>query len=448
MKENKKIIKYQEVADNIRKDIISGKLKAKEKLPSKRNLASEYGISVITVMNAYSMLLEEGYIVSKERSGYYVSEIEVYENQKEGKSHTDIDIEEKESVSSSKFNKELFPFSQWAKLMRKVISERYDTLLKAGPNFGVYPLRQAIAEHIFRTRGLKVDPKNIFIGAGTEYLYNMLIQLFGKKMTVAIENPGHSKISKIYIANGISPLYINIAKNGILINELKGIDVNLLHISPSHHYPTGLITPIGKRMEILKWASENDAYIIEDDYDSDFRLEGKPIETLKSMDTDSRVIYINTFSKSISPSLRISYMIMPDELSSQFRKKLGFYSCTVPVFEQYTLAEFIEQGYFERHMNRIKTYCRKQRDIIPSLLSKYGLTERCEIMGKNSGLHFIIKLNTDLSDDEIRERTGEKDLRFVSDYLYYPDSDHEHMLIIDYLQMDESIFKTISKIFT
>lgn len=437
--------KYQLLADGLRKDIVSGKLKANEKLPSKRNLASEQGISVITVMNAYSQLLAEGYIYSKEKSGYYVADIESY-GTPVGEEYISYPSSFENETKKKNTNPTLFPFSQWAKIMRKVLTERYDTLLEPGPNTGVFELRKAISEYMLKKRGLQTDPGNIVIGAGTEYLYNLIIQLFGGKISVAIENPGHSKISKIYSANGISPLYLNISNNGILMNELEGMDVNLLHISPSHHYPTGYSTPAWKRIEILRWANENDAYIIEDDYDSDFRLVGQPIKPLKELDHNNRVIYINTFSRSISPSLRISYMILPKKLALLFEKKLGFYSCTVPVFEQYTLAEFISQGYFERHMNRIKTFCRKQKETVPQLLQEFGITDRCEVIGKDSGLHFILKIKTEKTDKELKKILKGLNYRFVSDYLINPDKNYENMLIVDYLNMSPEIFRKIAEI--
>ena len=436
---------YEYLYTSIKNDILTGRIKPSEKLPSKREFAKHLGVSVITVVNAYDQLSAEGYIVSKEKRGYFAAELGA------SAPHTEKQIREKtedkgNSLPENDTVGNGFPFSLWAKVMRKVITEKYDRLLIPAPYNGVYELREAISKHLYRTRGLDAAPENIVVGAGTEYLYNLLIQLFGRDVKVAAEDPGHSKIAKIYSANGISLRYIKVGADGLSLPQLKESGANILHFSPSHHYPTGAITPAGKRREILKWAEEGSFHIIEDDYDSEFRLSGKPVETLMSMDRSGRVIYINTFSKSIAPSVRISYMVLPPQLAEAFREKLGFYSCTVPVFEQYTLAEFISGGYFERHVNRMKTFCRKQRDLLPSMLEESGLAPICTVIGKDSGLHFILKLNTSISDKELSAQAEKRGLKlsFVSDHLHRDDTDFEHMLIADYFAISSKRMKTFA----
>ena len=260
---------------------------------------------------------------------------------------------------SNRTNHENFPFSVWAKLVREMVSGESATLLQPPPVGGIPELRKAIADHLYAFRGIGVSPEQIIIGAGTEYLYGLLIQLFGNTAIYAIEDPGYAKISKIYESHGVRVRHIPMDENGIRTEVLEASASDILHLSPSHHYPTGIVTSISRRYELLGWASKSEKrYIIEDDYDSEFRLLGRPIPALQSIDVMDKVIYMNTFSKSLSSTIRISYMVLPEKLLKMFYAKLGFYSCTVSNFEQYTLARFISGGYFEKHINRMRNYYR------------------------------------------------------------------------------------------
>lgn len=233
------------------------------------------------------------------------------------------------------------------------------------PSGGIRELREAICQYLYQFRGMKVTPEQVVVGAGTEYLYGLLIQLLGRSRRFAVENPGYRKIPMIYEKNGVSCSYIPLDAHGVRIDALTESGADILHISPSHHFPTGIITPVSRRHELLNWAAASEhRYIIEDDYDSEFRLGGRPLPTLQSIDTIEKVIYINTFTKSLSSTIRISYMILPPHLMRRFQKELGFYSCTVSNFEQYTLTRFLSEGYFEKHINRMRKYYRNQRNAI------------------------------------------------------------------------------------
>ena len=369
---------YKELYQNIRRDILNGTIKTGEKLPSKRTLAQNLGISTITVENAYDQLISEGYLYSELKKGYFVSDIKNLSKPNSKavqKTELNITVNRKPSYyfdfSSNNVETKNFPFSIWVKLSREVLSEMQDKVLQVSPSSGIEDLRNAIAKHLYSFRGMAVDPNQIIIGAGTENLYEILIKLFGKDKTFCIENPGYTKIRKVYEMNNVECVFANLDEKGINIQELRNSKAQIAHISPNHHFPTGITMPASRRYEILGWANEKkDRYIIEDDYDSEFRQNGNPIPTLQSIDAFEKVIYMNTFSKSIASTIRISYMVLPEHLANLYYQTLDFYSCPVPTFEQYTLAKFIDEGYFEKHINRMRLYYRRKRVTVLNILHK------------------------------------------------------------------------------
>lgn len=448
LEERGKLPIYEYIYRKIKDDIVSERIKPGEKLPSKRGLAQNLKVSVITVENAYAQLALEGYIYSKEKRGYFVNKIRItpkYELKKRDLSFKDnIKEEILLDISTNSVDSEKFPFSVWSKLMRNVLLEEDDRLLKKMPNIGIKKLRSAIAEHLYHFKGMEVNEENIIIGAGTDYLYNILIQLLGQDKTYAIENPGHKNIAKIYKSNRVKYNYIKLDNEGMSAEALRKSDSEVVHISPSHHYPTGITMSIGRRYEILSWAMEKEErYIIEDDYDSEFRFTGRPIPSLESISSGEKVIYINTFSKTIAPSIRISYMVLPEKLMEEYNKRLGFYSCSVSAFEQYTLAKFIEEGYFEKHINRMKNYYKNQRDYVIECINSAGLNDFAQISEKDSGLHFLLYINTKLSDREIKEmlrRLGINAL-MLSDYFNGEQNEDTHVIIINYSGINREDFK-------
>lgn len=426
----------------IKDDILSGKLKPNEKLPSKRNLAQHLKISIITVENSYAQLILEGYIYSVEKKGYFVSTLqETLPEVSAARAHSGENIRdtnEDEYVFDFKSNNICsgkFPFSIWAKLMRETLSEQDNRLLEAIPYNGIKELRIAIADYLYHFRGMLVSPNQIIVGAGTEYLYSLIVQLLGRNSVFAIEDPGYKKIAKVYQCNGVRCETIGVDNSGLSVSELKCSGANIAHISPSHHFPSGIVMPIKRRHELLMWANENnERYIIEDDFDSEFRFSGRPVQTLQSIDVNQKVIYINTFSKTIAPSIRISYMVLPEHLIEDYEKNLSFYSCTVPSFEQLTLAKFISNGYFERHINRMRIYYKRQRDLVIQSLLNSSLGDNITISEENAGLHFLLKVKTDMSDAEIisaAEKEGIK-LSCLSEYYYDTKRQKSGIIIINY----------------
>ncbi len=449
---------YEFLYKSIRDDILSEKLHKQEKLPSKRALAEHLGISTITVENAYNQLVAEGYIYSKPKSGYYVSPIEspkIYTATDKSRytavtASTDTKVYETDFTNNAA-SQESFPFVAWAKLMRQTMSDKREQLILNSPSVGVRELRLAISDYLFQFRGMSADPECIVIGAGTEYLYSLIIQLLGRDKKYALEDPGYRKIAQIYKANNVSFDYIPLDRDGIDKQALEKTSAQVLHISPSHHFPTGIVTPVSRRYELLSWAGEDDdRYIIEDDYDSEFRFSGKPIPSLQSIDTLDKVIYINTFSKSLASTIRISYMVLPKALMERYKKELSFYACTVSTFEQYTLAAFIRQGYFEKHINRMRNYYRTQRDSVMTAIKKQPLYDKVSIKEEDSGLHFLMSVDTQQSDEEFTLRAREKgvNISFLSQHYHSGETAPQHILIINYSGLtEESTDKAIERLF-
>lgn len=435
---------YEYLYQCIKNDIMSGKLKADDKLPSKRTFAKNLNISTITVENAYAQLMAEGYIYSLPKRGYFVSSVDTFSVKHRENIQESIESDKVSTyhvdLISNRIQSNNFPFSIWAKLTREVLSRDPSTLLTPPPSGGIFELRKAIAGYLDAFRGITVLPEQIIIGAGTEYLYGLLIQLFGAEETYALEDPGYQKISQIYASHNVQVAYIPMDAYGVKLKELQASGANILHLSPSHHYPTGRVTPIKRRYEVLNWASESEKrYIIEDDYDSEFRLMGKPIPTLQSIDTMGKVIYMNTFSKSLSSTIRISYMVLPNQLLKRFYDQLGFYSCTVSNFEQFILAKFISEGYFEKHINRMRNYYRNQRNQLLETIKKSPLAKRVHIREENSGLHFLMEIDTILSDADLEKYAAEKGVRLscLSKYYRHPENARQHAVVINYSALEE-----------
>ena len=434
---------YEALYRCIRGDILSGALAPGEKLPSKRALAENLEVSKITVEAAYNQLLSEGYIRSVEKVGYFVEAVERNIPAPTVSSRPE-NPEKKPVIDLTGMGTGRFPFSVWMKLQREVMLDYGEKLLLPMPNQGVWELRQAISDHLAAFRGLNAPPENILIGAGTDFLYNILIQLLGRELVYAVEEPGYGKIRQIYAAGGVACRSAYLDAAGVRPDALG--DARVLHISPSHHFPTGLVTPVSRRSELLAWARETNSYIIEDDYDSEFRFDARPMPAMQSMDRTGRVIYMNSFSKALAPSIRISYMVLPGELMEEFRRKLGFYGCTVPSFEQYTLARFLTRGYFEKHINRMRKFYRSRRNRVISLLRNCAFAPKLTILEQDAGLHFLLKVDTELSDREITEKLRQWGIRIHSLSDYYHDRDaNTHMLVVNYAQLEEETLEEALK---
>ncbi len=341
--------KYYLIYNETKKRILSGELVYGEKLVSKRVMADKSGVSLVTVERAYAMLEEEGYISARQRSGYFVCRIDVPTPSPQKACTTISHIPEEHIIPDRDFE-----YSLWFKTLRRVISERGEELFVKAPSGGCAVLRNALSDYLYRYRGMTADPRNIIVGSGSEQLYEIAVKLLGRDKIYGIEDPSYSQIKAVYNGAGAGICPLRFGSEGIESEALMSSRFDVLHVTPFHSYPSGVTTSVSKRYEYLRWAEAHGSYIIEDDFDSEFFIPGHPLQTLYSLDRSGCVIYINTFSKSLSPSMRMGYMILPDVLLEKYEQQLGSFSCSVPVLDQYVLAEFINSGSFERHLNRAR----------------------------------------------------------------------------------------------
>lgn len=363
---NDKTPGYLQLYMQLKEDIVNDVYPYKTKLPSKRLLAEELQTSVITVSHALDLLSDEGYIESRERSGYYViyrsedfPENEYTRYTKPNKNDkTENKQKEIADVTITHGVGEL-SFSMLAKTMRRTLLDYGENILEKSPNKGMTEFRIALSAYLSRNRGIHADPSQIIIGSGAEYLYSLIAQLFNKDLIIAVEDPCYEKIPQVYKAMGNKVEYLIMGTNGIRSEELQKTNAGILHVTPFHSYPSNSTANISKKNEYLKWAGE-DKYIIEDNYDSEITISRKMEDSLFALNHGKRVIYMNTFSKTIAASLRIGYMVLPEILVEEFDQKLGFYSCTVPVYEQLVITELLKSGEFERHINRVRRRLRTE----------------------------------------------------------------------------------------
>lgn len=348
---------YMQLYKQLKEDIIKEIYPYNSKLPSKRTIAREVGVSVITAEHAYSLLCDEGYVEPRQRSGYFVIFKEtdgfaVSENK------SSIPFNSVNSYSSSDFYQ--FPFSVLTKTMRKVINDFGGSILKKSPNLGCIELRSSISRYLAANRGIYANVEQIVIGSGSEYLYSLIVELLGRNKIYAIEAPSYKKIEQVYKACDVICKTLPLCQDGIESEALWNSNADVLHITPYRSFPSGITASASKRHEYLRWALKDNRYVIEDDFESEFSISRKHEETLFANSAKDNVIYMNTFSKTISPSLRVGYMVLPKRLVNKFEQKLGFYSCAVSTYIQYVLAELISNGDFQRHINRVRRIKRKE----------------------------------------------------------------------------------------
>ena len=451
---------YEYLYRCIRHDIAHGKVEPGQKLPSKRALAKQLGVSLITIEAAYDQLVAEGYIRSRERRGYYACDLapaakieEPGSARRQAAAETRANSGHENHAANSNgthpisengkrpegltghrptanpgtlpdaaaprtqnapFNAPpladfthstlattMLPYSAWAKAVRRTLSdESAASLAEAASAAGSPELRSAIADHLRQYRGMDVSPDQVVIGAGSQTLYQLLVQLLGRTRCYAVENPGYPLLTRMYEQQNAQVAHIGLDDFGIDIAALEASGASVAHIMPSHQFPTGIVTTAARRRELLNWAREDDRYLIEDDYDSEFRMAGRPIPSLFGIDAAERVLYLNSFAKSLGAAFRMAYLVLPPQLVQRFREQLGFYASTVSPLDQLALARFIEQGHYDRHVNRLRTHARKTQDALVSALHE-AFGERVAFTGLNDGLHFIMQLESERGEREL-----------------------------------------------
>lgn len=449
---NTKTPLYENLYQIIRDGIVHGDYQAGRKFHSKRSIAKRLGISVITVENAFQKLKLEGYVDAQQRKGYFVKDIGTIPSDTDTSISTDVEEDDtsKMDLQANRANVHEFPVSTWLKLMRKVIAENPPDLFSIVPYGGLPELRTAIANYLLRARGMQVSPSQIIVGAGTEYLYSRLIQLLGSHTKFVFENPGYQKLSQIADNYRVPWTYCNVDKSGILVNRLRQTAGNVVHVSPANTFPGGFSMSIARRRELLAWAYEKeDRYIIEDDYDSELRYEGNNLLPLFARDTNEKVIYLNTFSKTLMPSLRISYIILPNSLLERYHETMSFYSCTVSGFEQRALAKFIDEGYFERHIAKLRTYYQQQRKVVMDAIRSSNLAPISHIIENNAGTHFMLCLDTKLSGAEIKNAVAKNGIKLalLDDYCFDKHPLMEKVLVVNYASLSAGeVGKAVNKL--
>ncbi|MBO4411905.1 MAG: PLP-dependent aminotransferase family protein [Lachnospiraceae bacterium] len=358
--------KYLKLYKTLRNEITSGALPYGRKLPSKRALAETYGLSLVTVEHSLELLEWEGYVKSRERSGtfaayraeeFFRADGSAAEELPEAFSAGEAAGAAAESPDTHQI--EPFPYSTLSAVMRRVLSEKADQILEKTPNEGLFAFRKAISEYLMRNRGIRVKPEAIWIGSGAEYLYGLIVEAVGEGRVFGIEDPSYEKIRQVYERKGVRIESLKLGRDGIESQALKASKADVLHISPYRSFPSGVTASASKKQEYLSWAGSGGRLIVEDDFESEFSLLRKPEDTVFGLSGGRSVIYLNTFSRTVSPALRVGYMVLPEDLLPAFREKTGFYSCTVPAFEQYVLTELLDSGAFERHLNRIRRKLRQ-----------------------------------------------------------------------------------------
>jgi len=396
--------KYQKLYQELKEMLMLGKYQAHDKLPSKRKLAASLKLSPLTVQNAYEQLLTEGFIYTKEKVGYFVSEgLNFIKPVKETFQNT-LFLEEEDhnfdfAFKTNVVDTSLFPNATWAKLSREVLSMNYHEMLNRTHPKGILNLRIEIAKYLELYRGMSVDPEQVIIGSGSQALISMLVELLGRDQTYALEKPGYLRLYQIFKGQDVHLELIHLDEQGISMDALEKGSAKIMHITPAHQFPTGIVMPIQRRLEILKWASkEKGRYIIEDDYDSEFRFSGQPVFTLFGLDHEDHVIYMNSFTKTLAPSFRMGYIVLPKPLLKIYQSIQSYHGCTVPNFEQFIMYKFMREGYFERHINRMRQVYKKKLDIMKSMIKTY---DELEMFGDEAGLHFILTLKKDISEEKV-----------------------------------------------
>lgn len=448
LEEHSKIPLYEQIYRYIREEIRQGKIEPDTKLPSTRLLAEHLGISRSTTQLAYDQLIAEGYLKSKPYKGYFAAEVEGLCEIRTKETSENPPVKEtadfRYDFSPRGIDADGFPSHIWRKLAREVFAGENDTLFAHGDSQGELGLREAIRDYLYSARGVVCRADQILVGAGSEYLLMLLDQMLGKETDIAMENPTYMQAYRVFKGLGHQVVPVSMDEQGIDIGKLKASGASLAYVMPSHQFPTGKIMPVGRRMELLSWAeSAPGRYIIEDDYDSEFRYRGKPIPALKGYDRGEHVIYLGTFSRSIAPGIRVSFLVLPEPLLECYREKCRFYATTVSRIDQEILTRFIRQGYYERHLNRMRGVYRAKHDLMLELLKPFQ--RRFRIMGENAGIHLLLEEKRKKTaqgfteEDDLADQAAKAGIKVYSLENYYLDGKTQYpTILLGFARMSEA----------
>ncbi len=433
---------YERIYEYIKKEIQRGNIRCKERLPSTRQLASQLDVSRSTAQMAYEQLLSEGYIESVPCRGYFVCQMEeLYHLEPLNAVEEVQDTNEAETclydLTPNGIDLEHFPYAAWRKLSREVLQDDQRALFHLGDPKGEYSLRSAIGTYLHQARGVNVSPSQVIIGAGNDYLQMLLSRMLGTNRRIAMESPTYRHAYDIFERLGYECCTVSMDRYGMNVRELAESKADIAYVMPSHQYPMGIVMPVRRRQELLGWAASMEGrYIIEDDYDSEFRYIGRPIPSLQGSDTRQKVIYIGTFSKSIAPSIRISYLVLPVPLLERYEQVGRNFSCTVSRTDQRMLELFMERGYFERHLNKMRALYKSKHDVLLGEIRKMKGVRR--ILGERSGVHIVLQMEGNRTEQELVALARQAGVRVYPLAEYCIGSrKYEPMVIIGYATLTE-----------
>ena len=434
---------YEQIYTYIKENIQSGKIPYGEKLPSTRALSRHLEISRSTVELAYEQLLSEGYIEAEACRGFFVAQIEeLYHLDKIKAPEKKEKKEEKKNYSydftPNGVDLKSFPYNAWRKLSRDILMDDRTELFRLGDSKGEYGFRSAICNYLYQARGVNCTPSQVIVGAGSDYLLMLLCTVIGREHKIAVENPTYKQAYRLFLSQSYEVEPIDMDKYGMEVTKLKNTDADIAYVTPSHQYPTGIVMPIKRRMELLKWAVEEEGrYIIEDDYDSEFRYKGKPIPALKGYDAHGKVVYLGTFSKSIAPAIRLSYMVLPRPLMDIYESKCRFIHSTVSKVDQLIVQRFIEEGYYERHLNKTRALYKSRHDqLIAGLKPLYG---QCRISGEHAGVHLLLTFHNGMTEQVLIDKAYREGIKVygLSDYIIREREEDRATVLLGYANMPE-----------
>lgn len=442
---------YEQIYDYIKTDIQSGRIPYGEKLPSTRFLSKHLEVSRSTVELAYEQLLSEGYIESVPYKGFFVAQIDELYHLKKDKPQPQRERKEarryRYDFTPNGVDLKSFPYNVWRKLSKDILMDDRTELFRSGDSQGEYGFRSAICSYLYQARGVDCTPDQIIVGAGSDYILMLLGMILGMDHTIAFEDPTYKQAYRMAGGMSYNCIPVSMDKNGMKVTELEKSGADIAYVTPSHQYPTGVIMPIRRRMELLKWACEAQGrYIVEDDYDSEFRYKGKPIPALKGYDASEKVIYLGTFSKSIAPAIRLSYMVLPKPLQEAYEQKARFVNSTVSKVDQLIVQKFIEEGYYERHLNKTRALYKSRHDVLIEELRP--MADICTISGENAGVHLLLTFQNGMTEEELIDRAAKEDIRVygLSDYRIKENCKEKATILLGYANLTEEQIRKAARL--
>ena len=438
---------YEQIYSYIKEDIQNGRMKSSEKLPSTRSLCKYLEVSRSTVELAYEQLLSEGYVKAVPYKGYYVTDIKgLYQIKNSSREYQEKEQSQKRQYlydfTPNGVDLRGFPYNAWRKLSKECLADDKAEMFRLGNPQGELGLRNAICNYLHQARGVNCSPDQIIVGAGNDYLYMVLTTVMGNHHKIAFENPTYKRDYQLFYNLSYETCTVDIDEQGMDVSKLEQSNADIAFVMPSHQYPLGIVMPVKRRLELLQWAEKKaDRYIIEDDYDSEFRYKGKPIPALQGYDAEDKVIYLGTFSKSIAPAIRLSYMVLPKDILKAYRKKGSFVNSTVSKVDQTIVQHFIEEGYYERHLNKTRALYKNRHDVLIEALKPLG--DICEISGEHAGVHILLTFKNGQKERNLIEKAKKADIRVygLSDYRIRKDEKEKATILLGYANMREEDIK-------